>query len=70
MAVEVSTRLWLAGAVSTKRDYALLFEIMAYIRSVALCRPLHLAVDGLPSYLKVFQKAFRTPLLTGRLGRP
>jgi len=29
-----------------------------------------LAVDGLVSYVDAFQKAFRTPLPTGKRGRP
>jgi len=70
MAMMVSTRLWLGGAVSTKRNLALITQLVAQIRSVALCRNLLLAVDGLSSYVKAFQRAFRSPLRTGKLGRP
>jgi len=70
MAMMVSTRLWLGGAVSGKRNLALITELVAQIRSVALCRKLLLSVDGLQSYVKAFQSAFRTPLPTGKLGRP
>ena len=70
MGMMVSTRLWLGGAVSAKRNMALIDELVAQIRSVALCRQLLLAVDGLRSYVKAFQKAFRTPLHDGQLGRP
>lgn len=70
MAMMVSTRLWLGGAVSAKRNLALLSELVAQIRSVALCRKLLLSVDGLKSYVKAFQKAFRTPLHTGKRGHP
>jgi hypothetical protein len=70
MAMMVSTRLWLGGAVSAKRNLALITELAAQIRSVALCRKLLLSVDGLKSYVKAFQKAFRSPLHTGNLGRP
>lgn len=70
MAMMVSTRLWLGGAVSAKRNLALIDELVAQIRSLALCRPLLLAVDGLKSYVTAFQKAFRSPLQDGRLGRP
>ena len=66
----VSTRLWLAGAVSLKRDKALIRNLADQLRSMALCRNLLLAVDGLKSYVKAFQKAFRTPLPTGKRGRP
>jgi transposase-like protein len=70
MALMVSTRLWLGGAVSAKRNETLIAALVAQIRSVALCRQLLLAVDGLKSYVKVFQKAFRSPLRSGKLGRP
>ena len=70
MAMMVSTRLWLGGAVSAKRNRALIDELVAQVRSVALCRPLLLAVDGLKSYVKAFQNAFRTPLHEGKRGRP
>ena len=61
-AMMVSTRLWLGGAISSKRNQALLTELVAQIRAVALCRPLLLAVDGLHSYVGAFRKAFRSPL--------
>jgi transposase-like protein len=70
LALMVSTRLWLGGVVSRKRDYALIEQLVAKIRQVALCRELLLAVDGLVSYVKAFQKAFRSPYPTGKLGRP
>ena len=35
-----------------------------------MCRDLLLAVDGLASYVKAFQKAFRSPHRTGKTGRP
>lgn len=61
-AMMVPTRLWLGGAISSKRDVALLKELVAQVRTVALCRPLLLAVDGLNSYLGAFRKTFRSPL--------
>ena len=70
MAMMVSTRLWLGGAVSAKRNQALITELVAQIRSIALCRKLLLSVDGLKSYVKAFQKVFRSPWHTGKLGRP
>jgi hypothetical protein len=51
----VSTRLWLGGVVSPKRDADLIGRLVAKIRQVALCRDLLLAVDGLVSYVKAFQ---------------
>ena len=70
LAMMVSTRLWLGGAVSPKRNQALIEALVAQIRGVTLCRPLLLAVDGLKSYVQAFQKAFRSPWHTGKLGRP
>jgi transposase-like protein len=69
LALMVSTRLWLGGAVSGQRDNALIRALVAQIRTVALCRVLLLAVDGLVSYVDAFHKAFRTPLPTGKRGR-
>lgn len=70
MAMMVSTRLWLGGVVSQKRDLILIGALMDKVRQVALCRPLLIAVDGLSSYVKATRKAFRSPLRTGKGGRP
>ena len=70
LAMMVSTRLWLGGVISKKRDYQLIEDLVAKVRQVALCRDLLLAVDGLVSYVKAFQRAFRTPYPTGKRGRP
>ena len=70
LAMMVSTRLWLGGAISPKRDKGLIEQLAARVRQVALCRELLLAVDGLSSYVKAFQKAFRSPHRTSKLGRP
>ena len=64
----VSTRLWLGGVISPRRDKGLIAALVAQVRRVALCRPLLLAVDGLPSYVKAFQQAFRTKV--PREGQP
>jgi len=69
-AMMVSTRLWLGGAISPKRDKQLIRQVAAKVRQVALCRPLLLAVDGLVSYVGAFRAAFRTPLRDGTTGRP
>jgi transposase-like protein len=69
-ALMVSTRLWLGGAISSRRDLTLIERLAGQIRIVALCRPLLLAVDGLAAYVKAFQRAFRSPLHTGRRGAP
>jgi transposase-like protein len=69
-AIMVRTRLWLGGVVGAKRDLGLIAALVAQLRKVALCRELLLAVDGLSSYLTAFWQAFRTPLYTGKAGRP
>jgi transposase-like protein len=71
LAIMVSTRLWLAGAISPHRDMALIEQLAAKVRQMALCRPLLLAVDGFAGYVGAFQKVFRSPLPRhGQRGRP
>lgn len=70
MALMVSTRLWLGGVVSERRDMRLAQRLAAQIRQVALERPLLLAVDGWCSYVRAFRLAFRTPRKSGQKGRP
>lgn len=70
MAMMVSTRLWLGGAISPKRDLRLIQALTDQVRQIALCRELLVAVDGLSSYLKAFRRSFRTAFLEkGQLGR-
>ena len=70
MALMVSTRLWLGGAISTRRDKKLIQRLADQIQAIALCRPLVLAVDGLPSYVGAFRRAFRAKVpRRGQSGR-
>ncbi len=70
MAMMVSTRLWLGGAISRHRDKSLIQTIADKVKGMALCRPVLVAVDGLPSYVSTFQKAFRSKLPRfGQVGR-
>lgn len=62
LAIWVPTRLWLGGVVSPKRDLDLIQNLADKVRSMALCRPLLLAVDGLASYVSAFRNAFRSKL--------
>jgi len=66
LALAVSTRLWLGGVVSRKRDLDLIQALVDKVRAMARCRPLLLAVDGLASYVTAFRHAFRSPLPRGR----
>jgi transposase-like protein len=70
LALMVSTRLWLGGALSASRDQALIEQLVAQVRAIALCRPLLVAVDGLGSYVSAFRQAFRTKMPRhGQVGR-
>jgi hypothetical protein len=71
MAIWVSTRLWMGGVVSPKRDMDLIQSLADKVRKMALCRPLLLAVDGLASYVSAFRNAFRSkfPRQEGETGR-
>ena len=66
----VQTRLWLGGVVSESRNQSLIIELIQIVRSCALARPILICVDGLRSYVKAIQLVFRTPLPTGKRGRP
>ena len=72
LAMMVSTRLWLGGVVSEKRDLNLIQSLSDQIKGMALCRPLLLAVDGLASYVTAFRTSFRAalPRRSGETGRP
>ncbi|HEX9331665.1 MAG TPA: hypothetical protein VF896_07245 [Anaerolineales bacterium] len=71
LAIWVPTRLWMGGVVSPKRDLDLIQALADKVRSMALCRPLLLAVDGLASYVSAFRNTFRSkfPRLKGETGR-
>ena len=70
MAMMVSTRLWLGAEISPRRDKALIEALVGRIRAMALCRPLLVAVDGLPSYVGAFYRAFRSKMpRAGQKGR-
>jgi len=71
LAIWVPTRLWMGGVISPKRDLDLIQALADKVRSMALCRPLLLAVDGLASYVSAFRNAFRSkfPRLEGETGR-
>jgi hypothetical protein len=46
LALMVSTRLWLAGAVSPHRDLSLIRHLIEWVRRCALHRPLLVCTDG------------------------
>lgn len=70
LAMMVSSRLWLGGVVTGTRDKTMARLLALQVRACALCRPLLVCFDGFAAYVKAFQAAFRSPLHTGRKGRP
>lgn len=62
LAMMVGTRFWLGGVVSPKRDKHLIRALAQQVRAWALCRPILISVDGLSSYIKAFQGAFRSKI--------
>ena len=70
MALMVSPRLWLGGAISTRRDQRLITRLVALIAAAAIVAPLLLVVDGFASYIEAFRLAFRTRERTGTRGAP
>lgn len=69
MALMVSTRLWLGGAVSPRRDRALIERLVAIVAACASFGPLLFVSDGLKTYIEVVRRAFRTAQ-KGKRGRP
>ena len=70
MALCVPFRLWLGGLVSAHRDRSLIEALAKMVKSCARFAPILLVSDGLRAYVRAWKKAFRTPLHTGRRGRP
>jgi transposase-like protein len=70
LAIMVSTRLWLAGAVSEQRDMPLLRRLSERVRACALPRPLLFGTAGWCSYMRAVRETFRDAVYTGGLGRP
>jgi len=70
LAMMVTTRLWLAGEVSTHRDMPLIRRLIERVRACALYRPLLFCTDGLCSYVRAIRETFREPVRTGAPGRP
>jgi transposase-like protein len=70
MAMMVSTRLWLGGTISTRRDQALITRLVQMVAACALLAPLLVVVDGFSSYVEAVRRAFRTREHGGRRGAP
>ena len=70
MAMMVSTRLWLGGVISTRRDQALITRLVQLVAAGALVAPLLVVVDGFSSYVEAVRRAFRTREHAGGRGAP
>jgi hypothetical protein len=70
LALAVPSRLWLGGAISPHRDLVLITDLVQQVRACARRLDLLVCVDGLSSYVTAFRGVFRTPVYTGRRGRP
>jgi transposase-like protein len=70
LALAVPARLWLGGAISPHRDLVLITGLVQQVRACARRLDLLVCVDGLASYVTAFRRVFRTPVYTGRRGRP
>jgi hypothetical protein len=69
LALMVTTRLWLGGAISPTRDRRLIQRLVAIVAACARFGPLLFVTDGLQTYIDVVRSAFRTRQ-TGTGGRP
>ena len=70
MAMQIPTRLWLGGVLSVRRDQHLIDALAIRVKACAAFGAILLATDGLASYVNAWKRAFRTPVYTGKRGRP
>jgi transposase-like protein len=70
LARAVPSRLWLGGMISPRRDLVLITGLVQQVRACARHLNVLVCVDGLSSYVTAFLRVFRTPVYTGRRGRP
>src|SRR5665213_861912 len=61
LALMVTTRLWLGGVVSVRRDAALIARLCTMIRTCALPAPLVVCVDGFAAYVRQIKRMARMP---------
>src|SRR3954447_7433037 len=70
MAMMVTTRLWLGGALSPRRDGVLIARLCALVKACALPAPLAVCVDGFAAYIRQVRRMARSPLpRDGKRGR-
>ncbi len=61
LAMMVTTRLWLGGAVSPRRDAALIARLLTWVKACALPAPLLVCVDGFAAYVGQVRRMARSP---------
>lgn len=62
MAMVVTNRLWLGGAISPRRDGVLIARLCALIKACALPAPLLVCVDGFAAYVTQVRRMARAPV--------
>lgn len=70
MAVSVTSRLWLGGVVSVRRDRRLIHALLMQVRACSAMQALLLCIDGFTSYPTQALRVFRMAVPTGKRGRP
>lgn len=70
MAICSTTRLWLGGVVSPKRDKHLARKIAQKVKSCCHLGSVLVITDGWTAYREAFLRAFRSPLRLGKRGAP
>jgi IS1 family transposase len=70
LALCVPTRLWLGGVIAAKRDKPLAQALAKQVRACARRGALLVTTDGWVAYRDAFVQAFRSPIHTGKPGRP
>lgn len=65
MALGATTRLWLGGCLSVQRDLALIRRLVRGIRRCLVDQNVLVCVDGLASYVTIFDEVFRDRVLLG-----
>ena len=70
MAMDVASRLWLAGAVSKKRDKPLIMKLVQNVLNCLKNWNFLVCSDGLSTYVSVFKSMCSWLVYTGRPGRP
>jgi transposase-like protein len=70
LALCVPTRLWLGGIIAAQRDKPLAQALAKQVRACARRGALLVVTDGWVAYREAFVQAFRSPIYTGKPGRP